>query len=70
MANDFFVHSSSFIDDHVEIGAGVKVWHFAIFFQAVRLAKTAHLARTVWLGLMLKLVKALKYKIMFHFMKA
>ena len=27
--SDYFVHSSSIVDDHVTIGDGTKIWHFA-----------------------------------------
>jgi UDP-2-acetamido-3-amino-2,3-dideoxy-glucuronate N-acetyltransferase len=29
MEKNFFVHESSYIDDHVTIGAGTKIWHFS-----------------------------------------
>ncbi len=28
MDKDYYIHSSSFIDDNVSIGNGTKIWHF------------------------------------------
>ena len=35
----FFVHSSSFVDEGVEIGEGTKIWHLVTYFQDQRLVK-------------------------------
>lgn len=29
MSKDIFIHESSYVDEHVEIGSGTKIWHFS-----------------------------------------
>ncbi len=52
---EFFVHESSYVDEHVTIGKGTKIWHFCHIQKGSSLgerAKTAHLGRMSMLPIM------------------
>nr|MBC8465922.1 Gfo/Idh/MocA family oxidoreductase [bacterium] len=36
---EYFVHSSSFVDDNVEIGKGTKIWHFSHVMKGAKIGK-------------------------------
>lgn len=50
--SDYFVHESSYVDDGAEIGAGTKIWHFAILCRERILASVAVSVRTYLFRLM------------------
>ncbi len=47
MNKKYFVHSSSFIDDHVTIGEGTKIWHFCHIQSGVVIGKNCVLGQNV-----------------------
>lgn len=44
---DFFVHSSSFIDDHVTIGKGTRIWHFCHILSGAVIGESCSLGQNV-----------------------
>jgi len=46
----YFVHSSSFVDDGVTIGAGTKVWHFSHIQSGAKLGSKCILGQNVNIG--------------------
>lgn len=56
MSNEYFVHSSSFIDDNVKIGDGTKIWHFchiqsnAVIGEKCSLGQNVNVANNVKIG--------------------
>ena len=45
--NDFFVHSTSIVDDDVEIGEGTKIWHFSHIQSGARIGKSCSFGQNV-----------------------
>ena len=45
--NNFFVHSTSIIDDDVEIGEGTKIWHFSHIQSGARIGKNCSFGQNV-----------------------
>lgn len=43
----FFVHTSSYIDDNVEIGDGTKIWHFCHIQSGARIGRNCSLGQNV-----------------------
>jgi UDP-2-acetamido-3-amino-2,3-dideoxy-glucuronate N-acetyltransferase len=50
MKNGFFVHPSSFVDDHVEIGEGTKIWHFSHVQSGARVGRNCVLGQNINIG--------------------
>jgi UDP-2-acetamido-3-amino-2,3-dideoxy-glucuronate N-acetyltransferase len=55
MAKDYFVHSSSFVDDGAKIGKGTKIWHFSHIMKCTIgenciFGQNAHVANDVIIG--------------------
>ncbi len=46
---DCFVHSSSFLDDDVEIGEGTKIWHFCHIMKGARIGKNCKIGQNVFI---------------------
>lgn len=46
----YFVHSSSFIDENVEIGEGTKIWHFCHIQSGARIGKNCVIGQNVNIG--------------------
>lgn len=46
----FFVHESSFIDDNVVIGDGVKIWHFCHILKNTKIGSGCVLGQNVMVG--------------------
>lgn len=44
---DVFVHSSSYLDDNVEIGEGTKIWHFCHIQSGARIGKNCSFGQNV-----------------------
>ena len=44
---DCFVHPSSFVDDHVTIGAGTKIWHFCHIQSGAMIGEQCSLGQNV-----------------------
>ena len=47
MNKQYFVHSSSFIDDHVIIGEGTRIWHFCHIQSGVVIGRNCVLGQNV-----------------------
>lgn len=45
--NDYFVHESSYIDEHCEIGAGTKIWHFCHIMHDCKIGKNCNIGQNV-----------------------
>ena len=45
--NDYFVHSSSFVDDGVEIGKATKVWHFCHLMTGSKIGANCNIGQNV-----------------------
>lgn len=50
MDKKFFVHESSYVDDHVEIDEGTKVWHFSHVQGGTKIGKNCSLGQNVNIG--------------------
>ena len=50
MEKKFFVHESSYVDDHVEIDEGTKVWHFSHVQGGTKIGKNCSLGQNVNVG--------------------
>lgn len=50
MGQDYFVHSSAFVDEGVEIGIGTKIWHFSHVLKGTRIGKQCVLGQNVMAG--------------------
>ena len=46
----YFVHESSYVDDHVEIGAGTKIWYFCHIQQGTKIGKKCSIGQNVNVG--------------------
>ena len=44
---DYFVHSSSYIDEPCEIGPGTKIWHFSHIMQNCRIGENCNIGQNV-----------------------
>jgi len=44
---EYFVHSSSFVDDGCEIGAGTKIWHFSHVMPRARIGRDCNIGQNV-----------------------
>ena len=47
MDRDYFVHDSSYIDEHVSIGAGTKIWHFSHIQSGTDVGKNCSIGQNV-----------------------
>lgn len=47
MAEEFFVHPSSFVDQPCEIGAGTRIWHFCHVMAGARIGRDCSLGQNV-----------------------
>jgi len=47
---NYFVHHSSYVDDHCEIGTGTKIWHFSHILTGSRIGKNCVLGQNVMVG--------------------
>lgn len=50
MEKEYFVHESAYVDDHVELGAGTKVWHFSHVQSGSKIGKNCSLGQNVNIG--------------------
>jgi len=46
----YFVHESSYVDDHVIIGEGTKVWHFSHIQSGCRIGENCVFGQNVNVG--------------------
>jgi UDP-2-acetamido-3-amino-2,3-dideoxy-glucuronate N-acetyltransferase len=46
-AKPYFVHESSYVDDHVEIGEGTKIWHFSHIMMNSKIGKKCSIGQNV-----------------------
>ena len=47
---DYFVHTSSYVDEGVEIGAGTKIWHFCHILKGSRIGCGCKVGQNVVIG--------------------
>lgn len=47
---DFFVHSSSYVDDQVRIGQGTKIWHFCHVLKGSRIGDKCIIGQNCMIG--------------------
>jgi UDP-2-acetamido-3-amino-2,3-dideoxy-glucuronate N-acetyltransferase len=47
MSADFFVHSSSFVDEGCEIGEGTKIWHFSHVMTGATIGRGCNIGQNV-----------------------
>jgi UDP-2-acetamido-3-amino-2,3-dideoxy-glucuronate N-acetyltransferase len=50
MNQAYFVHESSYVDDHVEIGEGTKIWHFSHIQSGARIGRKCSIGQNVNVG--------------------
>ena len=48
--NDYFVHESSVVDEHVEIGEATKIWHFSHILGNTKIGRGCNLGQNVVVG--------------------
>lgn len=49
-SKDYFVHESSYVDDHVEIGPETTIWHFCHILGEVRIGRRCRIGQNVVIG--------------------
>lgn len=47
---DYFVHSSSFVDENVFIGKGTKIWHFCHILKNTKIGENCVIGQNVMVG--------------------
>jgi UDP-2-acetamido-3-amino-2,3-dideoxy-glucuronate N-acetyltransferase len=50
MADDFFVHESSYVDQGAVIGTGTKIWHFCHIMPGARIGAKCSIGQNVNIG--------------------
>jgi len=45
-----FIHESSYVDDNVKLGNGVKIWHFCHISSGVKIGENTNLGQNVYIG--------------------
>lgn len=50
VAQPYFVHESSYVDDGVEIGHGTTIWHFSHILKSSRIGKDCRIGQNVVIG--------------------
>ena len=50
MEKEYFVHESAYVDDHVEVGSGTKIWHFSHVQSGSKIGKNCSLGQNVNIG--------------------
>ena len=48
-SKNYFVHSSSFVDNNVKIGEGTKIWHFCHIMSRARIGKNCKIGQNVFI---------------------
>ncbi len=48
--SSFYLHPSSFIDNHVEIGKGTKIWHFSHILSGTKIGKNCSFGQNCVVG--------------------
>lgn len=47
---NYFVHESSYIDEHVTVGSGTKIWHFCHVQEGATIGQGCNLGQNVYVG--------------------
>ena len=50
MAEDYFVHPTSVVDEGAEIGKGTKIWHFSHIMSGAKIGENCVLGQNVFVG--------------------
>lgn len=58
--DNFYLHPSSYVDDHVTIGAGTKIWHFCHIQSGAVIGETCSLGQNVNIGNNVRMGKGCK----------
>ncbi|MBK0384085.1 N-acetyltransferase [Pedobacter sp. SD-b] len=58
--NNFFVHTTSILDDRVSVGEGTKIWHFCHVSEGVTIGKNCSLGQNVFIGKNVKIGNGVK----------
>lgn len=45
--NDYFVHESSYVDEHCEIGEGTRIWHFCHIMHDCKIGNHCNIGQNV-----------------------
>ena len=60
MSEGYFIHESSFIDEHVMIGKGTKIWHFCHIQSGTSIGDDCILGQNVYIGENVKIGNGVK----------
>ncbi len=50
MKKNYFIHSSSIIDNKVKIGSGTKIWHWCHLSKNSKIGKNCNIGQNVFIG--------------------
>lgn len=50
MAQDYFVHESSYVDDGATIGSNTKIWHFSHILSGTQIGSDCSIGQNVMIG--------------------
>ncbi|TKC00448.1 acyltransferase [Pedobacter cryophilus] len=57
---DFYIHSSSFIDENVSIGKGTSIWHFCHISEGAEIGEHCNIGQNVFIGKNVKIGNGVK----------
>lgn len=57
---NFFIHSSSFLDEPVSIGKGTAIWHFCHISEGVEIGENCIIGQNVFIGKNVKIGNGVK----------
>lgn len=57
---DFYIHSSSFIDENVSIGKGTAIWHFCHISEGSVIGANCNIGQNVFIGKNVKIGNGVK----------
>lgn len=57
---DFFIHETSILDEHVEIGKGTKIWHFCHISEHAVIGKNCNIGQNAFIGKNVKIGNGVK----------
>lgn len=57
---DFYVHPSSVVDKHVNIGSGTKIWHFSHISEYAVIGENCTIGQNVFIGKHVKIGNGVK----------
>lgn len=60
MSKEYFVHESSFVDDHASIGKGTKIWHFCHIMSGAQIGENCIIGQNCFVGSRAKIGNGVK----------